>query len=609
MMDDKLIEHITNSYKRGKSVRRILHPKGKISIDQKLPYLCIYRFKNQPDPYLAALLKTQGAYLIVEESVDISHLVECLMDIAVEDFNSFMMVEIWNDTNFKNVSTFKIYYPEGKVSATVHAFEKGLADLCKIQSKIKVKAEGTTERRGPEGSLPFVSIEKIKKSGALLIGISVPSLFWDKEKERSFPLFFRKIQRKFADTIKIAAFEFVRGQTESTFVNYLMLGKTQLDHAARSADKRMAAIDQKMNFILSVTPVNAESEWEKFQENKFAKSPNFTYRLISIDPELEKRKLFNIPLDKIEDPTLAFILRDKRTELEKQLLMLEERGSKKFFYSSQSIYGNLDENIIESATALLNYEMPAEIEEYDAVNAAEFAIRTNEELDIYRKEFPKIPLSVKVKDNVTGLIVSGPELSVGATLNISEERVQALIQHEVGTHLLTYCNGHRQPLHLMYAGLAGYEQLQEGIAVLAEFLVGGLNVNRLRLLAARVVAVNALIHGADFIECYDMLCKQYGFCGKNAFNITMRVFRGGGYTKDAIYLKGLIQVLNFIKEGGEITHLYSGKFALEHLPLIEELEHRRILKKPVLPGFLTTKTSKEKITKIKKGIHLTELIN
>ncbi len=105
-----------------------------------------------------------------------------------------------------------------------------------------------------------------------------------------------------------------------------------------------------------------------------------------------------------------------------------------------------------------------------------------------------------------------------------------------------------------------------------------------------------------------MLCNDYSFSGKTSFNIAMRVHRGGGYTKDAIYLKGLIQVLNFIKDGGDITHLYGGKFALEHLPLIEELVHLRILKKPFLPAYLFTGEAKEKIKRIKNGIHLKELI-
>ena len=607
-IDNNLIETIENSFRRGKSIRRNLPSQSKLVIDQKLPYLCVYRFRDKPDPYMTSLLKTQGAYLVVHESVKVKDLLEALMAVALEEFKSFMIVEIWNDESPESESTFRLLYPEGKVSATISALEKGFAELSKFLPRIKVKLEGTLQRR-PEGFDPLMDIGKIKESGALLIGIAIPPLFRDKDNVRTYPLFFREIQQKFAEIIKMGAFELVRGQEDTKFLHYLMLGKTRLDNIVRSADKRMAAIDEKMNFILTVTPINVASEWQKFKEKNYSSLPKFTYRLISIDPEMEKRKLFNIPLEDIEHTTLAFLLRDKRTELEKQLQMLEERGTKNFFHLSQSIYGDIKEEITQAAISLLKYEMPGEQAEYDTVNAIDFAQIADRELEKYRKVFPKINLTVKVKESVTGLIVSGSELSVGKSLSISEERVNALIQHEIGTHILTYCNGHVQPLHLMYSGFAGYEQMQEGIAVLAEFLVGGLNINRLRLLAARVLAVNALIGGADFVECYHMLCKEYGFCGKNSFNITMRVFRGGGFTKDAIYLKGLIQVLNFIKEGGDLTRLYAGKYALEHLPFIEELEHLSILRKPILPDYLGTREAREKIKRIQKGIVLSELIN
>lgn len=606
-MDKKLVERVGRSFSNGKSVRRNLPMKGKLVIDQRLPYLCVYRFKEEPDHYIASLLKTQGAYLIVHESLEISPLIEMIMESAMDEFKSFMIAEVWNDESPESQSTFRLLYPEGKVSAVISTLEKGFSELSHILPRIKVKLEPSPLRR-PEWFSPLVNLEKIRESGALLIGIAVPPLFRDKERVHNYPLFFRRIRRKFGEIIKRGAFELVRGNTETKFVNYLMLGKTRMDNLVRSADKRIAAIDEKMNFILSVTPVNVTSEWEKFKENDYSKLPKFRYRLISIDPELEKRKLFQIPLEEIEHSTLAFLLRDKRTELEKQLLMLEERGTRKFFHTSQSIYGDLDEATIQAARSLLNVELPREQSEYGIVNAIDFAHIADKELEKYRKAFPRLNLRVKVKASVSGLLVSGPELSVGKDLSISEDRVNALIQHEIGTHILTYCNGHAQPLHLMYSGFAGYEQLQEGIAVLSEYLVGGLNINRLRLIAARVLAVNALIKGADFIECFQMLRDEFDFGAKTSFNISMRVFRGGGYTKDAIYLKGLIQVLNYVRGGGELSHLYAGKYALEHLPLIEELEHLRILKKPVLPEYLLSNDAKEKIKKIKKGIELNELI-
>ena len=65
-------------------------------------------------------------------------------------------------------------------------------------------------------------------------------------------------------------------------------------------------------------------------------------------------------------------------------------------------------------------------------------------------------------------------------------------------HLLTYFNGSAQGLRLFRSGLAGYEGVQEGLAVLAEYLVGGMTIARLRLIAARVVACAAMLGGRVF---------------------------------------------------------------------------------------------------------------
>ena len=117
-------------------------------------------------------------------------------------------------------------------------------------------------------------------------------------------------------------------------------------------------------------------------------------------------------------------------------------------------------------------------------------------------------------------------------------RVDALLQHEIGTHVVTHVNGSHQPLRLLGAGLAGYDETQEGMAVFAEYLVGGLTARRLRQLAARVVAVHQMVEGGRSSTCTRDLVDS-GVPPVEAFTITMRVFRSGGLTKDAVYLRGL----------------------------------------------------------------------
>jgi uncharacterized protein (TIGR02421 family) len=206
-------------------------------------------------------------------------------------------------------------------------------------------------------------------------------------------------------------------------------------------------------------------------------------------------------------------------------------------------------------------------------------------------------------------MVSRGNLLVGRQTRIPLARVEALLQHEVGTHVLTYYNGRAQPFRQLYSGLAGYEAFQEGLAVLAEYLVGGLGRARMRLLAARVVAVRCLTAGASFLETFRTLVNDHGFARRPAFQISMRVYRGGGLAKDAVYLRGLAEVLDYLAKGGELAPLYVGKISRDHVSLVSELRWREVLREPpLLPRFLDDPEATARLDRLRQGVTIRELV-
>ena len=176
-------------------------------------------------------------------------------------------------------------------------------------------------------------------------------------------------------------------------------------------------------------------------------------------------------------------------------------------------------------------QLPAQLaDDHDNnfLNPEQFAELACNEIEYYRNQDSNFSAGVEVRDDITGIFVSKGNLLNGRDARVPRLRVAATLAHEIGTHVLTYYNGQQQPLREFYTGMAGYEPLQEGLAVLAEYLVGGLSRARLRLLAGRVIAVQSIFQGADFIETFYVLYKQYHFSKATAFNIAMRVYRGGG---------------------------------------------------------------------------------
>jgi uncharacterized protein (TIGR02421 family) len=230
----------------------------------------------------------------------------------------------------------------------------------------------------------------------------------------------------------------------------------------------------------------------------------------------------------------------------------------------------VDDDLLRLAERLLDV-LPAggdEAAKEEALDAAAFADCARAEIEHYRRVLPTMSAGVEIRDDLPGLMVAQGNLLVGQRTKVARSRVEAALQHEVGTHLVTYYNGRAQPLRQLSAGLPGYDELQEGLAVLAEYMVGGLSRSRLRLLAARVVAVDRLVRGASFVDTFRDLWRAHGFGRQTAFGITMRVYRGGGFTKDAVYLRGLQCLLTYLHQGGALEPLYVGKIHFTHVPLI-----------------------------------------
>jgi len=239
-----------------------------------------------------------------------------------------------------------------------------------------------------------------------------------------------------------------------------------------------------------------------------------------------------------------------------------------------------------------------------------FAARARDEIERYRRQWPQLVAEVQVRDDIPGLLVSRHRLLIDQNLQLDANRVESLIHHEVGTHVLTYCNASAQPLAILAGGLLGYDELQEGTAVLAEYLTGGLSHNRLRLLAARVVAVRRQVTGQTFADVFCELCDRLHFRPATAFSITMRVFRGGGFTKDATYLRGLLALLRYLADGGETDMLFLGKVSEASLPILRELRLRGVLKTPPLrPHYLDLPQANQRLRALRQGMRLADLLS
>ena len=371
-------------------------------------------------------------------------------------------------------------------------------------------------------------------------------------------------------------------------------------------DHEIAQLSSRMRFLLEVTPLNTK-EARAAYEDQGLDQPDFSYRAFDTEPDVLAARLRKIDVSAVEDPTLQHLLRAKHREMELQVELLRARDTEDFLGLSIELYGGVSPSLREQAEGVLA-ALPGSESPGESLGAEDFLTMANEEIERYREQDPDIEMHAEIRPDVSGVMVSGDTLLVSPEAHVQQRRAMALIHHEVGTHLVTQVNGMAQPIKVLGTGLAGYDETQEGLAVLGEVACGGLTAFRLRQLAGRVLTVHRRVAGATFREAHQALVHA-GFPEGSAFTTAMRVYRGGGLTKDAIYLRGLVDLLTHVREGGSLDLLFRGKFSLRDLPLVRELDDRGILRPArISPRHLGEATAKERLEHAANGPTLHQIL-
>jgi uncharacterized protein (TIGR02421 family) len=418
--------------------------------------------------------------------------------------------------------------------------------------------------------------------------------------------------RRLAIALRKTFFAFARSQTTHRPPHFHELGRRAVVKSVWQVDRQLAEVGAQFDYLLNVTPINTSSAWAEFKRVKYEKIPDFHYSPLPFDPVMLKRQLFSIPIERIEDAALYNLFLEKQEELDRKISMLRDRNTDRFKYGSLELFGGVTDDLFSVALGILETRAKPKRGRGTPrkLKAAEFAERASAEIAWYQQTDPTFTAKARVTGQVAGMMVSRGELLISPEMLFSEGRVNPLIQHEVGTHLVTWHNGGSQPFLQLKAGLAGYEELQEGFAVLSEYLVDGLSGLRLRQLAGRVVAVRAMLDGASFVETYRLLNGVHDFSSRMAYTITMRVFRGGGLTKDAVYLRGLITMVNYVRQGDDLAPLLFGKIAASHIPMMRELQFRQVLTAPPLtPRFMQSEDAQKRLNRLRtEDVPLRDLV-
>tara|TARA_B100000929_G_scaffold274005_1_gene246810 strand:- start:618 stop:2468 length:1851 start_codon:yes stop_codon:yes gene_type:complete len=608
-LSEKSIEQILAILKKEKEISCSLPGKGILHIEKELPYLVVYR-RRPNDKGTRRFVINESSYIVIgtEDFPGYRKLLYRISDQISAEMKSYLLFEIYSGA--PDSTKIKIKGPAERLPSALDTLKEEFLKVNSIFTGIYLDTEIIdTPNRQAEGQAPLMKVEDAKSCGAVVVGLEIPPIYRD-DNNKLYPVFFRNFKDYLIKAIHRSFFEFIRVQTSGGVASFNALGRKYLKQIVFDIDKQLADIERSYQFLWLVSPANIHDIKKEFFDSDYQNVIDYHYRLLPVDPDVLKRKLYNLKIEDIDDPAMSFLFREKREELDMQITMLNERGTRNFMYDSIRLYKGVEKNLCEEARNILHeVEEESILNDQDLLDSKAFSSLARKEFDYYHKQDERFKCKVHIRKDVNVMMVSHGELYIPADYKMNRIEAEALIQHEVGTHVLTYYNGSNQPLNQLSIGLADYDPLQEGLAVMSEYMVDGLTANRLRILAGRVIAGEALMEGGNFQEIFRLLKMDYNFSAERAFNITSRIMQGGGFMKDIIYLKGLVLLKEHLKNGGEYEPLLAGKYGIKHTGIIKELTDRKVLKPvQVKPSYLHSEKMYKKLELIRQGLSLPKMV-
>ncbi|WP_348661220.1 flavohemoglobin expression-modulating QEGLA motif protein [Croceibacter atlanticus] len=337
-------------------------------------------------------------------------------------------------------------------------------------------------------------------------------------------------------------------------------------------DHNLDRLVKNIELLNYLNPLNIEQEKKTFFKSKFTYEPSFKYRKIKFNPYKMQRLFFSQRLEKIEDETIRNFYEEIIYEYSGLISCIEHIGQdKKFYYNNLKVFGTPKQRDVENAQFILHFSEEVDLEvmkpRYNVDDAVAY-------FEAFGKAY-NFRFTIKKSTNISAaaMVLNASEtLVLKRNHMFSENQLKVLANHEIGVHMVTTFNGKLQPLKVFSNGFKNNTETQEGLAVFSEYMSNSLTLKRMKELAYRVIAADSLIKGYSFSDTFDLLYSQYKLDKHEAWQITLRVHRGGGFTKDFLYLTGLKKVYDYYHSGGEMTKMLTGKVTLENLDVIEKLQ-------------------------------------
>ena len=340
----------------------------------------------------------------------------------------------------------------------------------------------------------------------------------------------------------------------------------------KNLDEKVAELDEQIKLLSALNPRNLLEQKELF----FAQPdyiPRFSYRPIELDLDRLRRELKRFPV--LSHP-LAPLFTKKIKELEGRIDLLAARETKDFSRCSEQLFGKATQPLYREAVAFLK-KHSSNAPDNSPVVDAKAAVTVVSEF-CKNNNLGHWVISI-IEDSVADMQVTKKgKVLIRKNATFSTNRLQALLVHEIGTHVFRFENGKRQPFKLFERGTAGYLETEEGLAIYNQNQLG-LDLGEKFLTPALLVVAIFLAKKMGFRALFEILQQTYSLSDDTAWKLCIKAKRGtedqskpGTFTKDLVYFTGERAIEKFVENGGDIEDLYIGKITIANLKVLKKFE-------------------------------------
>ncbi|MBI2037615.1 MAG: DUF1704 domain-containing protein [Candidatus Magasanikbacteria bacterium] len=353
----------------------------------------------------------------------------------------------------------------------------------------------------------------------------------------------------------------------------------------KNIDKKLYEIDKKITIAGLLRPLNHDEEKQAFLENP-VRSPQFLYRAHSLPIVQIKKDLKALP-EALNHP-LYNLYKKKIIEIETKLDLLESLDTPKLQQASEKLYGPASRVLYDQAVRYI-HEHPIQPDDSAKLSFKQIVKR----LTLFLEEHKLTNWHIKIAAGR----VNDISISLDGTIFLregvifTENRLKAVIAHEIETHIYRAENSRLQKYKLFEVGTAGYIATEEGLAVYNQHALGVPLGEKAIWAPLRSIGAY-LAQEMSFVDLFHYVKSNYALGDESAWRTCVKVKRGLAdtskkiaFTRDTIYFRGLQAVEEYLKDNAveKIKYLYIGKIGIDdlsHIGALSQYKIRHVIKTP-----------------------------